>query len=171
MSSGGSRVAPQVRFQVHLGDQAYADEDEAASRLDEVRSRDPVDGAVVITGGDEAVKIEDELGALAYRVCAEGAIELANDRHAAIPYFDKPGYVRFDPEGWLVRISGDYLPEVVVERLPFVDGLLACADRITELLRSAGGGDVTVLEPRIAEARAAVAAGSREWPGEPPDAA
>ena len=164
-------MALEVRFQVHLGDQAYVDEDQAASRLDEVRSRDPVDGALVITTGGEVVKIEDELGALAYRVCADGAVELANDRHAAIAYFDKPGYVRLDPEGWHVRISGDYLPEVVVERLPFVDGLLDCADRITALLRTAGGGEEAVLEPRIAEARAAVAAGAREWPGEPPGAA
>jgi hypothetical protein len=161
-------VAPEVRFQIHLGNQQYVDEEAAASRLDDVRARDPIDGAIVITGGEEVVKIEDELGALAYRVCAEGAIELANDRHAAIAYFDKPGYVRLDPEGWHVRISGDYLPEVVVERLPFVDGLLDCADRITALLREADQGAETVLEPRIAEARSAVAAGPREWPGEPP---
>jgi len=162
-------VPPEVRFQIHLGDQMYVDEDAAASRLDEVRTRDPVDGAVVITGGQEVVKIEDELAALAYRICAGGAIELANDRHAAIAYFDKPGYVRLDPEGWHVRISGDYLPEVVVERLPLVDGLLDCADRIAALLRTAGKGEEAVLEPRIAEARAAIAAGPRTWLGEPPD--
>jgi hypothetical protein len=164
-------VAPGVRFQIHVGDQQYVDEDEVASRLDEIRARDPVDGAVLITGGEEVLKVEDELGALAYRICAGGAIELANDRHAAIAYSDKPGYVRLDPEGWHVRISGDYLPEVVVERLPLVDGLLDCADRITALLRTAGEGEEAVLEPRIAEARAAVAAGPRVWLGEPPGAA
>jgi hypothetical protein len=163
-------VTPEVRFQIHLGHQEYVDEDAVASRLDEIRARDPIDGAVVIAEGDEVAKIEDELGALAYRTCAEGAIELANDRHAAIAYFDKPGYVRLDPEGWFVRISGDYLPEIVVERLPFVDGLLDCAERIAAFLRIAGGEEA-VLEPKIAEARSAVAAAPRVWLGEPPGAA
>jgi hypothetical protein len=160
-----------VRFRVRLTDGSWADEDELSETAADLRDEEVIDGAlhVAVDGGDDVV-VADDLGALAQNVCLGAVADLAAERSAAVRHYDKPGYFRLDPEGWFVRLSGDYVPEVVVPRVELVDSLLACAERIAAFMRLLGTRDAQAadLEERAARARAAVEAGVREWPGPPP---
>jgi hypothetical protein len=114
--------------------------------------------------------VTDDIGALAQNLCIDAVADLAADRNVAMHHYDKPGYVRLDPEGWWVRVSGDYIEEVVLPRLELLDGLLGCGERIAAFLRALGTRDAQAdnLEARAEQVRAGVAAAPREWPGLPP---
>ncbi|MEA2244828.1 MAG: hypothetical protein QOD24_4384 [Solirubrobacteraceae bacterium] len=165
-------MSTEVRFRVRLPDDEWLDEPDLTGRLADLRELDPIRGALII-GGEEAgteIAVTDDLGALAQNVCFGAATQLAEDRNVAVPHYDKPGYFRLDPEGWWVRLSGNYVEEIVVPRLGLVDGLVGCGERIAAFMRALGtrGVQVDDLEEQARGARAAVAAGPREWPGAPP---
>jgi hypothetical protein len=159
-------MSTHVRFRLRLPEDEWLDEPGLTERLADLRDLDPLRGALIIAGAGKEIAVNDDLGALAQNVCFDAAAQLAEERNVAVRHYDKPGYFRLDPEGWWVRLSGDYVEEIVVPRLALVDGLVECGERIAAFMRALGtrGVQVDDLEERARQARTAVAAG----PGAPP---
>jgi hypothetical protein len=160
-----------VRFRVWLGDDRWLSEEEAAAALEELRGAEEIEGALVISGGQEEVVIEDALFPLALNLCFGALPELVEERSATVSLYASYGYVRLDPEGWWLRISGDGLPTVRVRRPDAYDALLACGERIAALLQLVGGPDhdaeARQLEAEAEKARRALASARREWGADP----
>jgi hypothetical protein len=172
-----SALDVSVSFRIWLGDRDWLDEEELeaelASRVDELRAKDELEGGVVVRStGNLDVVVEDALAALALNLCFEAAIELSADRSATYRYYAVYGYFRLDPEGWQVRLSGDHVPTVHVHRPELQEGLVACGERIVRLLERVGGdeaeGALAVLRPKAEAARQALAAAPQTFPGVDP---
>jgi hypothetical protein len=173
----GHRV--EISFKVFLGDDEWVDEatiraepaERTAALRTRLRAKEDLDGALVIRSPNQPdVVIEDALVPLTLNVCFHAVIELVVDRHVVIPYFDRSGYVRLDPEGWYVLLSGDDVPTVRLHRNALQQWLVACGERVIDLLRELGGteGWLSQLEPRAEDARRALESAPRVWPGVDP---
>lgn len=163
-------MALDVNFRVSLPNGGWADEGELAQLASELRGRDPLDGALAVSGGEGEVVIEDELAALAHNMALRAAAALAAGGDTTVEYFDKPGSVRFRSLGEQARISGDFVSELVVARTGLVEGLLACADRIAAFLGTLGSHDWQAdnLAAEAARTRDAVGEGAGGAPEVPP---
>jgi hypothetical protein len=162
-------VPLNVRFQLHAGRDRWLDEDAWRPERESIAELGPPRGAVVIHRAADEARISDDLAALAQNVCFAAVTRIAEDEHVALRYYDKPGYVRLDPEGWWVRLSGDHVPELVLERTPLLEGLLSCGRRILDAMTELGyEGAAEEIGRRAEEASRRLAGARREWPGAPP---
>lgn len=145
-------MSVNVTFCVMIGDETCTTEEELMSNVEAYRSRlsarEPLEGQITISSSEEPeVLVEDELIPLARNLCFEAITEIAANEHVVIPYFSYYGYLRLDPEGDWVRISGDFVPSVVVPREELLVNLYGCGRRFIEFLRALGEGGSDLSYP------------------------
>jgi hypothetical protein len=129
-----------VTFCINLGGDACLSEAEIASEFHNLRATllqtEVLEGGIIIRSSDATeVQIEDELEAAIQNVCFVSIPKLVAGEHVVVRYFSYYGYLRFDPEGDNVLISGDFVPTVRVLRAELIPALFHCGRRFVELYR------------------------------------
>lgn len=109
----------------------------ASSHVFELRH---LDGAITIRSGME-VAIEDELPPLVQNLCFRALPALLAGEAVSLRYFSMPGEFRLHPTGDVVRISGDLIEEVSLNRRELIPALYECGVRFIGALRHLGGED------------------------------
>ncbi len=100
------------------------------------------DGFIVISSAEQPdVRIQDELWAITQNLCFIAIPDLITHKSVVIRIYSNYGYVRLDPEGDLVRISGDCLPDVRVNRVELITSLYDCGQRFIQFLGKLQGGN------------------------------
>ena len=101
------------------------------------------DGFIVISSAEQPdVRIQDELWAITQNLCFIAIPDLITHKSVVIRIYSNYGYVRLDPEGDLVRISGDSLPDVRVKRVELITSLYSCGQRFIKFLRKLRENDI-----------------------------
>lgn len=83
--------------------------------------------------------VEDSLPALVKNLCFEAMPDLVANKSVVYRYFSYHGYLRLDPEGSLILLSGDGNPTIRVDRSSFLRAFYACGLRFMQLLRQVQG--------------------------------
>jgi hypothetical protein len=143
---------PTVTFRVYDDARLLCTEETATDQHS--FTRDPVMGQIVITTADSEVVIEDEIIPLILYTL-EAIAELSQRDNVVISRSNDYGYIRLDREGDRLRISGDGLPDIRLNRAPLLRAIVDCAERFCRWATSAiPSKDPTALEQELAEALA-----------------
>jgi hypothetical protein len=123
--------------------------------LAEIQEFKPLYGRIRVSHSGAEFDVEDELWALIMSVCFRSIPELIAYRSVTIRYYSYNGYLRLDPEGGVIRISGDNIATVVLSEQELLPALFACGKRFLELSGRLGLADeISGDEPEIAAAEA-----------------
>ena len=79
--------------------------------------------------GSPDIQICDEIEAWVQNLCFDSIPQMLARQPHQILYFSRPGFIRIDPEGESVRISGDSIPTVQLPILSLARALFNCGDR------------------------------------------
>ncbi|MDF5707282.1 MAG: hypothetical protein PUP90_06270 [Nostoc sp. S4] len=124
--------------------------DENTLKVDFEKYRDKLinyldaDGLIVISSLDEPntrVQIQDELWAIVQNLCFIAIPDLVTEKSAVVRIYNNYGFVRLDSEGNLVRISGDGIPDLRIDRSELIVALYDCGKRFIEFFRMLRGND------------------------------
>lgn len=100
------------------------------------------DGFIIISSPSQPdVRIQDELWAIVQNLCFQAIPDLIANKSVVIRIYSNYGYVRLDPEASLVRISGDNLPDIRVEKAGLITSLCDCGERFLAFVRKLGVDD------------------------------
>jgi len=119
-------------------------------------------GSVVLTRGDDIVRIDDSLIATVQNLCLGAIPDLVDRNHVVVPYFMLYGYVRMDPEPPDQLVLGDEIATARFPRAELIPALVAIGRSYLEYLHTCRGDDsdyddVRVgVSARLAEAEAAL---------------
>ncbi len=140
-----------------LGEAQLADLEPLGDRLAE---QDELSGAVVIAVTDEPhAHIEDALAPLAIWLCANNVVTVLDGGSATYLHYEYGGTVQLEPVADdVIRIAGDLVGELTVERVPLLTGLVACGERIAAFMRAAGDPAFADVIPAVEQARQALTA-------------
>ncbi|WP_138502614.1 hypothetical protein [Nostoc sp. PA-18-2419] len=125
--------------------------DENTLKVDFKKYRDKLinyldaDGLIVISSLDEPntrVQIQDELWAIVQNLCFITIPDLVAEKSAVVRIYNNYGFVRLDPEGNIVRISGDGIPDIRIDRSELIVALYDCGKRFIEFFRMLRGNDL-----------------------------
>ncbi|MCF2150973.1 hypothetical protein IQ276_032020 [Desmonostoc muscorum LEGE 12446] len=103
------------------------------------------DGLIVISSLEEPdtrIQIQDELWAIVQNLCFIAILDLVAQKSAVVRIYNNYGYVRLDPEANQVRISGDGIPDVRIDRSDLIIALYDCGKRFIEFFRMLRGNDL-----------------------------
>jgi hypothetical protein len=120
---------------------------------DEIRALDPVYGRIRITRLDDPafqLEMEDELWYLVLNVCFLSIPELVAYKNVVIKHYAYFGYLRMDPEGGSIRISGDNIPTTVLPESETLRAAFQCGKRFVQFARQMGITDPTAGEGQAA---------------------
>ncbi|WP_373527544.1 hypothetical protein [Nostoc sp.] len=136
----------QVTFRLYIGSDIELDEEEIQSCLDHhraaIRTRDLYEGAIIINSpNNPMVVIEDMVTALVHNFCFDAISDLIAQKNVTISYCDHYGYLRLDPESFYIRISGDDIPTIRLERRDLLPALYDCGQRFIQFLKDLKGDD------------------------------
>jgi hypothetical protein len=111
---------------------------EASGRIDAELDFENVDGAVVITAGDQALEVEDELSATISGLCFGGVASLLDepDRPFLHRFAYQTAHIVMIPMMDSVRIFGEQTPVVTVDRDNLLPALYDCGLRYVKFLES-----------------------------------
>lgn len=96
-------------------------------------------GIVCQDGTNPPILAADALIVLVKYLCFLSLPALVANRNVVYRYYQQYGYLRLDPEGHLMLISGDGNPTVRFERDACIQALYACGVRFLDLLTQLQG--------------------------------
>jgi hypothetical protein len=101
----------------------------------QLRAEHAYEGAIDIRVPEEPeLEIEDELPALVKNFCFSAIPDLLAEKNVVIRYHSYYGYLRLDPEGWRILVSGDGLPTVRIPRNKLLPAIYDCGQRFIRFL-------------------------------------
>lgn len=129
----------EVKFHLFIDGDNTLSEQDIKDRIKEIgpklRSADTYEGTIDIqTPMSELIKIEDELPALVKNFCFSPIPDLLTGKNVVIRYYNHYGYLRLDPEGRHILMSGDGIPTVRIERNRLLPEIYNCGQRFIHFL-------------------------------------
>ncbi|MFP5272945.1 hypothetical protein [Coleofasciculus sp. G1-WW12-02] len=135
----------EVTFCVNINRDLCVSEEEINANFDTFRLElledgnyygEVLNGAVVISSpGQPDIRVEDELEATVHNLCFQFIPDLVAEKHIVVTYFRYYGYLRLDPEGDYVLLSGDSVPMVRILRDELAPALYNCGLRFIKFWR------------------------------------
>lgn len=89
---------------------------------------------IIFYQGNLSNSVEDEMPSLIKSLCFDSIESLLNDKNYVYTYFGQYGYLRLDPEGSQILVSGDDIEKTRYPLKLFVNELFRCGELFLQLL-------------------------------------
>lgn len=91
---------------------------------------------IIYFNGKPSNTLDDEMPALVKNICYGAIPDLLQGKNVVYSYFNQYGYLRMDPEGNKLLVSGDGLNQVRYPLKAFVDEMFAQGEQFLEILQN-----------------------------------
>lgn len=137
-------MAVSVQFCINIDGNVCLEEDKLSSdsnQSDLIKNENFVGAIIIRTQDGIECRIKDELEATVQNLCFLSIQKLKMGQNVVIKYFSYYGYLRLDPEGDTVVISGDFVPKIRVPSEELTLNLYNCGVRFVEFFQGLRGQD------------------------------
>lgn len=137
-------MSVEVTFWIYVDGETCLNEYVITAELDQYRVRleDIINerhtGYIVIASSaisDNKIEVNDDVEYVVQELCFLAIADLLNHKSVNISYFTSHGYLKLEPEGELIHISGKYIPNAEFFSAELLPALYHCGLRYIDLLR------------------------------------